>query len=267
MAYARSLSASRSQLAFLGVSAMLFAMSAVVTIHGSISMAAMGDMPMSGGWTMSMMWMPMDGQTWPGAATSFVGMWSVMMAAMMLPSLVPMLWHYREAVERTDQLRLELLTALVGLGYFSVWAVFGVAVFALGSALASLAMQHSELGSAVPFVTGVVIVIAGAVQFTEWKAHHLACCREAPGQSRPLRTDTTTAWQHGVRLGLHCSCCCANLTAILLVIGLMDLRAMFIVTAAITAERLAPGERVARVTGVVAAGAGLFVIAQSAGLG
>jgi predicted metal-binding membrane protein len=40
---------------------------------------------------MSMAWMRMSGQTWPVAAASFFGMWSVMMVAMMLPSLVPML--------------------------------------------------------------------------------------------------------------------------------------------------------------------------------
>jgi predicted metal-binding membrane protein len=52
--------------------------------------------------------------------------------------------------------------------------------------------------------------------------------------------------RHGVGLGLHCSACCGNLIAILLVIGVMDLRAMAVVTAAITWERLAPsGERVA----------------------
>jgi predicted metal-binding membrane protein len=54
---------------------------------------------------------------------------------------------------------------------------------------------------------------------------------------------------------------------ILLVIGVMDLRAMAFVTAVITAERLAPaGERVARVIGVVIIGAGLFLIARAAGL-
>jgi predicted metal-binding membrane protein len=56
--------------------------------------------------------------------------------------------------------------------------------------------------------------------------------------------------------------------AILLVIGVMDLRAMAVVTAAITVERLAPaGERVARVTGAGAVGAGLFLIARAAGFG
>jgi predicted metal-binding membrane protein len=56
--------------------------------------------------------------------------------------------------------------------------------------------------------------------------------------------------------------------AILLVIGVMDLRAMAVVAAAITIERLAPaGERVARVTGAFVVGAGLFLIARAAGLG
>ena len=59
----------------------------------------MDGMPMPGGWTMSMTWMRMPGQTWPGAAASFLGMWIVMMVAMMLPSLVPMLWRYRKAVD------------------------------------------------------------------------------------------------------------------------------------------------------------------------
>ena len=82
-----------------------------------------------------------------------------------------------------------------------------------------------------------------------------------------MPADAGTAWRHGMRLGLHCSCCSAGLTAILLVIGVMDLRVMAVVTAAITAERLAPaGERVARAIGVVVVGAGLFLIARAAGL-
>ena len=84
-----------SQRAFFGVSALLFAASAAVTIVWCASMSAMGEMPMPGGWTMSMAWMRMPGQTWTGAAASFLGMWIVMMVAMMLPSLVPMLWRRR----------------------------------------------------------------------------------------------------------------------------------------------------------------------------
>jgi len=75
-----------SQQAFFGISALLFAARAAVTIVWCASMSAMGEMPMPGGWTMSAAWMRMPGQTWPGAAASFIGMWVVMMVAMMLPS-------------------------------------------------------------------------------------------------------------------------------------------------------------------------------------
>jgi putative transposase len=47
------------------------------------------------------------GQTWSGAAASFVGMWVVMMVAMMVPSFVPMLWRYRQAVFRTKETRVD----------------------------------------------------------------------------------------------------------------------------------------------------------------
>jgi predicted metal-binding membrane protein len=253
-----------SQRAFFGVSALLFATSAAVTIHWCASMSAMGAMPMPGGWTMSMAWMRMPGQTWAGAAASFLGMWTVMMVAMMLPSLVPMLWRYRQAVGRTDETRLGRLTALVGVGYFVVWTVFGMAAFPLGVALAAVEMRLPALARAVPITVGVTVLITGALQFTAWKAHHLACCRGAPACGGTLPADAGTAWRHGLRLGLHCSYCCAGLTAILLGLGVMDLRAMTVVVAAITLERLAPaGERVARAIGVVVVGAGLFLTARA----
>ncbi len=256
-----------SQRAFFGVSALLAA-SVGMTIVGCVSMSAMGGMPMPGGWTMSMVWMPMPGQTWPGAAASFLGMWILMMVAMMLPSLLPMLWRYRRAVGGPGETRLDWLTTLVGVGYFLVWTLFGVAVFPLGAALAAVAMQLPALARAVPIAAGAVVVIAGALQFTPWKAYHLACCRAAPGCHCTLPADAGMAWRQGVRLGLHCSYCCASLMAILLVIGVMDLRAMAVVTAAITLERLAPaGERVARAVGAVVVVAGLFLIARAAGLG
>jgi predicted metal-binding membrane protein len=257
-----------SERAFLGVSALLFAASAAVTIVWCASMSAMGEMPMPGGWTMSMAWMRMPGQTWPGAAASFVGMWVVMMAAMMLPSLVPMLWRYRQAVVRAGQTRLGGLTAVVGVGYLFVWAVVGMAAFPLGVALAAVAMQRPSLARAVPMAVGVVVLIAGVFQFSRWKARGLACCRETPGRGRTLPSDVRTAWRHGLRLGVHCAHCCAGLMAIVLVVGVMDLRAMAVVGAAITVERLPPaGERVARAIGVVLVGAGLVLLARAAGLG
>jgi predicted metal-binding membrane protein len=256
-----------SERAFFGASTLLFAASAGATIAWSASMSAMGGMPMPGGWTMSMTWMRMPGQGWPGAAATFMGMWIAMMLAMMLPSLMPMLWRYRQAVGMSDGSRPGWLSALVGVGYFWVWTACGMAVFPLGVALAAVEMQQPLLARAVPMAAGAIVLIAGAVQFTGWKAHHLACCRESPRRSA-LPADAAAAWRHGLRLGRHCLCCCSGPTATLLVIGVMDLRAMALVTAAITVERLAAaGARIARAIGFVMVGTGLLLLAQAAGLG
>jgi predicted metal-binding membrane protein len=186
-----------------------------------------------------------------------------MMAAMMLPSLVPMLLRYRRAIGGVKGL--DRLTALVGAGYFAVWTSWGIAAFPLGVTLAALEMRHPALAAVVPISVGVVIVIAGAFQFTTWKARQLDYCRDAPGPGA-LSSDAA-AWRQGLRLGLRCSRCCAGLMAILLVIGVMDLRAMAVVAGAITVERLASaGERVARAIGAVIIGTGLFLIARAAGL-
>jgi predicted metal-binding membrane protein len=257
-----------SQRVFFAVSVLLFIATAALTIVWCASMSAMGEMPMPGGWTMSMAWMRMPGQTWPEAMASFLAIWVAMTITMMLPSLVLMLWRYRQAVASAGETRLGRLTTLVGMGYFFVWTVFGIVAFPLGLALAAIVMQLSELARAVPIAVGAVVLIAGVLQFTAWKAHHLAWCREAPRHAPAPLAGAGTAWRYGLRLGLHCSQCCAGLMAVLLVIGVMELRAMAVVGAAITIERLAPaGERVARVTGAVAVGAGLILIVRAAGLG
>lgn len=157
-------------------------------------------------------------------------MWVVMMVGMMLPALVLMLRHYRQP-------------AIVAIGYVFVWIVIGAAMFPLEPVLAR----------AVPLAVGVVVLIAGALQFTGWKARQLACCRAEPAPGR-------TAWQHGLRLGLRCAFCCGNLMVIGLVLGMMDLRVMAAVTAAITAERFVPA--VARALGAVVVAAGLVLIAR-----
>jgi predicted metal-binding membrane protein len=252
--------------AFLGVSALLFAGCAAVTIAWCGSMSAMGGMPMPGGWTMSMTWMRMPGQTWPGAAASFLGMWVVMMVAMMLPALLPALRRYRESAVATTE-TLGRLTVLVGAGYFVVWTALGAAVYPVGAALAALAMQQPALSRAVPTAIGAVVLIAGALQLTRWKAGRLACCRNAPGHEGVVPRDARCAWRLGLRLGLQCACCCGNLMVILLLAGVMDLAAMTTVTAAITFERVAPaGLRVARAVGFVAVAAGVLLIARAAAL-
>src|SRR5260370_39096391 len=96
-----------------------------------------------------------------------------MMVAMMLPSLVTMLWRYRQAVARTGETRLSRLTALVGMGYFFVWTVFGMAAFPLGVALAAVEMQRPRLARAVPIAGRVVVLIAASLQLTAWNVRHL----------------------------------------------------------------------------------------------
>jgi hypothetical protein len=125
--------------------------------------------------------------------------------------------------------------------------------------LAALEMRHPALSSAVPIAVGVVVVIAGAFQFTAWKARQLDSCRDASGPGTLLtghrrcvaaRSAPGAALQPVLR----------GLMANLLVIGVMDLRAMAVVAGAIMVER------VARAIGAVIIGTGLFLIARAAGL-
>jgi predicted metal-binding membrane protein len=257
-----------SQFAFLGISSVLFAACAAATIAGGGSMSGMSEMAMPGGWTMSMTWMRMPGQSWFAAEASFVAMWVVMMVAMMLPCLVPVLWRYRRAVAATGGRSVDALTALAGVGYFFVWTVCGVIAYPVGVALAATEMQQAVLAHAVPVIAGGVVLLAGALQFTAWKIRQLACCREAPRCGGAGVLNAAAAWRCGLRLGLRCSACCAPLTAILLVVGIMDLRMMALVTAAVGLERLVPGgERLAQAIGILAVGAGTLMIGRAAGLG
>jgi predicted metal-binding membrane protein len=254
------------QRALLGVSALLFAAGTALTIVCCLSMSRMGGMPMPGGWTMSMAWMRMPGQTWPGAAAAFLGMWVAMMVAMMLPCLLPMLCRFRDALVRTGPIPLGRLTLLVGVGYFFVWTVVGSFAWLLGIALSAVEMRLPAVARAVPIATGMIVLIAGALQLTAWKAYHLACCRSGAMCASAGPAPVRAAWRAGLRLGVHCICACAGLTAVLLVVGVMELRAMAWVAAAVTLERLAPfGERIARAVGAVVIVTGLVLIAQAAG--
>ena len=222
-----------------------------------------GGMSMPGGWTMSMAWMRMPGQTWVAATLSFLGMWVLMMVAMMLPSLVPMLSRYRRAVGDGAG-RLGSLTLIVAAGYFAVWAAFGAVLYPVGIGLAALAMRSDVLARAVPAASGAVVLLAGCVQLTAWKARHLACCRSAPVDAL-LPADARAAWSHGLRLGGDCSRCCFGFIMALAVAGVMDVGAMAIVAAAITLERVVGRPQpVARAAGVAMVAAGLVAIGRAA---
>ena len=227
--------------AFLIAAALLFFGSAAVTLAWCGSMSSMPGMP----------WMVMPEQTWPGATATFAGMWSVMMVTMMLPVFTPALLRYRQATGLRDGRRLKALTALAALAYFTVWILSGLAIFPLGVGLAELQMRLPWLARLVPWIASFTLLMAGIAQLSAWKSRQLDCCRQTirPSFARPAAA--RTAWGHGLRLGLRCWHCCAPLTAVLLVLCVMDLRAMAAVTVAIALERLAPAsQRVASLIGI-----------------
>ncbi|MCP3722692.1 DUF2182 domain-containing protein [Paraburkholderia sp. CNPSo 3272] len=253
----------RPRAIFFGVASLVFAGSAAATFVRCASMQAMGGTPMPGGWTMSALWTPMCGHTWFDAAVSFSGMWNVMMVAMMLPAVAPALWRYFEASGEARAARAGGMTVMAGAGYFFVWLVVGVLVFAAGTQLTALAVQAPALAHTAPAVAGVVVVIAGVLQFSAWKARWLACCGNLPSCWHE-RLDVQAALRHGLRLGQHCLYCCGNLMAALIAAGVMDRPAMALVAAAIAAERWMPGgTRVARGFGAAAIAAGVVMVARA----
>lgn len=260
---ARELSGGR---VFVASSALLFIASAAGTIYFCSSMT--GGMVMPGGWTMSMMWMRMPEQTWAGTAASFVAMWTVMMLAMMLPSLVPMLLTYRRCMRVTNENGRGALTAVCGAAYFFVWMALGAAAYALGVILAGAEMHWSVLARSVPIITGFVLLLAGCIQLTGWKAQQLGRCRLAPACVGALPQRARNAWQHGIRLGVRCALCCSGFMIVLLAVGAMKLGAMAILAAAITVERFAARPAIAaRLAGVaiIAAGVGAIIRALRVG--
>jgi predicted metal-binding membrane protein len=237
--------------------------SAATTIYGDRSMS--GGMAMPGGWTMSMAWMRIEDQNWLASSFSFMGMWVVMMAAMMLPALIPALLRYRASLRVPETVRLNTTTALAGAGYFFVWALLGAVVYPIGVIVTNAEMHWRTLAHSVPLIIGAVLLFAGGLQLTAWKARQLCRCRDEANCVSMLSPDARTAWRHGLRLGRHCLLCCLGLMMALLVTGVMNLGAMALITIAITVERLAPSPTFfARAAGVVMIMAGVLMIGLGA---
>ncbi len=249
---------------FIATTALLWGVSAGATIHWAGPMSQ--GMPMPGGWTLSMMWMSMPGQGRLGAAVWFMLMWTVMMVAMMLPALVPALADYRREVSRGDWRGLGGLTTLAAAGYFSLWAVFGVVAYLIGLSVAAAEMRSSALAQWAPLATGIVVLLAGAIQFTRWKARQLEHCREGLAcVGQPSRHGWST-YRQGIGFGVHCALCCSGFMLVLLVTGMMELVTTAVLSMAITAERLAPWPQGAtRAVGAVLLGAGLLLLARAVG--
>jgi predicted metal-binding membrane protein len=257
--------AGSSDRAFLVAVALAFVAASAATVHWCTAMT--GDMPMPGGWTLSMIWMPMPGQPWLGAAAGFLGMWMVMMVAMMQPSLVAMLWDYRRALRTRATPGTGVMTAVAGAAYFTVWLGVGFVALGLGTEVAAVAMRSPEMARLAPFAAGVALLLAGAFQISGFKVRQLARCRDARACGLALTAGAAGAWRDGLRFGARCSLCCAGLMAVLLLGGMMRLTTVVVVAAAITVERLAPWPALAaRAAGLLVVAAGTLTLARAAGL-
>jgi predicted metal-binding membrane protein len=248
----------KPQIEFMAVCAGAFAASVVGTIHFSHSMS--GGMDMPGGWTMSMMWMPMPGCTWAMSAIMFLLMWLAMMVAMMMPSALPMLLNIRNS--RAGNFG--TLAARAAAGYFVIWTAIGIIVYVVGVAYALETMRVDWLSRLTPALSGMMLIVAGVIQFSSWKMSALHRCR-APDCGTLLKDGTLSGWRYGFKQGINCGVCCAGPMFALLILGMMNLTLMTIITAVITIEKLLPRpEQTTRLFGALALLLGLAILVQRA---
>ena len=205
------------------------------------------EMEMPGGWTMSMMWMRMRGQTWFASAISFVLMWLAMMVAMMMPSALPTFLKTK---------RQGTSLCCVVSGYFAVWLAAGAAVYAVGVAFGAVAMRLEWFSRAVPWLLGASLLAAGAIQFTGWKLTHLLRCRSPFGCASAC-PQNETSFRLGCKQGAACCVGCIAPMTIQLALGIMNPFVMIVVAMLIAAEKLLPRpEIIARLVGISALIAG-----------
>ena len=210
---------------------------------GSMSMDMEMDMPMGSGMSAGEDAMQMDMAGWStGTIVMTTAMWLLMMAAMMLPAMAPVMAIYAGLAAKEDRgARLALRIFLFTLGYFLLWALFSVA-----AALGQLSLRSSEyftMGGtlALPFASGILLLVAGAYQFTPGKEFCLAHCRH------PLtylmshwREGLSGAFPVGARHGVYCLGCCIALMGLMFVFGAMNVLWMGVIALYFLAEKVLP---------------------------
>ena len=163
---------------------------------------------------------------------AFVAVWTLMMAAMMLPSVAPTAALYAKTVQSRRTVRLAGMVA----GYLAVWAVAGLPAYGLAWMTGSLTGQHPSVAHVLAIVTFAVV---GAYQLSPLKDRCLAHCRSPlalllhygsyRGRSRDLRV--------GLHHGGYCLGCCWGLMVILIAVGVMNLVAMVGLAALVLVEK------------------------------
>lgn len=182
---------------------------------------------------------------------SFLSFWTVMMAAMMLPTLAPIVTLHLEAMRlRTGGWRMAVRVGAFGLGYLLIWAVFGLPIYGLAlmeAALIRLSPSLALEGGA------IVLVAAGLYQLTPLQARCLASCR-GPRCRRPPCLPLPISLQEvgmGVAHGLDCLGACGGLMLLLVIVGLMNLAWMVVITLIVLLEKgWRHGHRLALVVGI-----------------
>jgi predicted metal-binding membrane protein len=200
----------------------------------------------------------MDAGPWtdPGAFGFYTATWVMMMAAMMFPSLAPMVVVLR----RLERMRpaSSLTTALFVVGYLAVWTASGVVAYAVlkaGRAWTGELFAWQRAGQA---LAGAALFLAAAYELTPLKARCLRKCRSPFGfLTNSWRDGPGGALSMGVRHGAWCLGCCWALMVALFALGAMSLTWMAVVAALIAAEKLLPWRRIA----IAAAAALLLALA------
>jgi len=186
-------------------------------------------------------------------ASLVVGGWMLMLAAMMLPTTLPLLDIFRRlTMQRADR---RLLTALVVIGYLAVWGVFGLAAHLADWVVVSAVRQSDWLVANAWLVGSAILAIAGVYQFSELKYRCLDKCRTPLGFVIEHWHGAGEKWHAlllGIGHGAFCVGCCWCLMLLMFVIGSANIGWMLALGAVMAAEKNLPvGGRLAAPIGIV----------------
>jgi predicted metal-binding membrane protein len=190
--------------------------------------------------------------------------WQVMIAAMMLPSSLPLVRLYSRATERAPQ-RGRSMAAFIG-GYALIWSAFGLAAFCFDAALHATVNASPWLADHDWWIGGSVLALAGAFQFTSLKDACLDKCRH-PAQflTRYYERGPAGGFRLGARHGAFCVGCCWALMLVMFAAGVASLIWMALLTALMVHEKTRPmGAKAVPVSGVALLGAASIVLMYSA---
>ena len=205
-----------------------------------------------------------DGPPLPVAAVLALLAWQVMIAAMMLPSSLPLVRLYARASERAPR-RGRSMAAFIG-GYAVVWTAFGLAAFGADAGLHAIVSSSSWLERHDWWIGGSVLALAGLFQFTSLKDACLDKCRH-PAQflTRYYERGPRGGFLLGARHGAFCVGCCWALMLVMFAAGVANLIWMALLTSLMIHEKTRPsGARAVPVTGVALLAAASVVLAYSA---